>query len=149
MKRKAAATVQASAPKKTTKKQKRMKGSSRLADRTSAQELALAKPLKHSQKFSSQPLGLGITKKTSSMNVKISGGKTSMTSTGGGGVDRAPTCTLVLFDSGSSASDGEAAAPVPRRKCPWKSPPLKAIPKPSNVPTVKGTSAQSFTFHLY
>jgi hypothetical protein len=113
------------------------------------QELALAKPLKPSKKCISQSLGLSIIEKTSSTNVKISGGKTSSTSVGGGGSGRASARVLDLFDSGSPTSDGEAAAPVSCRKRPRKSPPLKAVLKPSDAPAVKGTSVWSFTFHLH
>jgi hypothetical protein len=87
-------------------------------DQTSAQELVLAKPLKASQKLSLQSSGLSIIEKTSSANVKISRGRASSTSTGGGGLVQAPTHALDLFDLGSSASGDEAAAPMPRQKCP-------------------------------
>jgi hypothetical protein len=55
---------------------------------------------------------------------------------------------LDLFDSASFAFDGEATAPVPCQKGPQKSPPSKAIPKPSDSPTMKVIFAQSFLFHL-
>jgi hypothetical protein len=61
----------------------------------------------------------------------------SPTSACGGGSGRALVHVLDLFGSGSSASDGEAAAPVPCRKYPQKSPPLKAVSKPSDAPTMK------------
>jgi hypothetical protein len=114
-----------------------MKGSSRSGDQTSAQELVLAKALKLSQKFSSQPSGLSVMENTSPANVKISGDKTSSTSAGGGGLIRALAHALDLFDPGSSASDDEVIAPVTHRKHLQKSPPLK------------GTSAQSSTCYLY
>jgi hypothetical protein len=79
-----------------------VKGSSRSGDQTFVQELALAKPLKPSRKFISQ-----------SSDVKIGGGKTSSTSACGGGSGRAPAHVLDLFGSGSSASNGEAAVPMP------------------------------------
>jgi hypothetical protein len=108
----------------------------------------MAKPLKQSKKFSLQSSGLSLTEKASSANVKISWGRTSSTSVGGGGVCWAPVQALDLFDLGSSASDGEAATDKPRRKCPRKSLPPKVVPKPSDAPAAKGTSARSFTFHL-
>jgi hypothetical protein len=94
-------------PKIATKKRKCVKGSSYLGDQTSAQELVRAKPLKASQKFSLRSSGLSIIEKTSFVNVKISRGKTSSTSMGGGGLDWAPAHALDLFNSGSSASDDE------------------------------------------
>jgi hypothetical protein len=139
-KQKGAATVQAPVPKKATEKQKHMKGLSRSGDQTSAQELVLAKPVKRSKKFSSQSSRLSIIEKTTSSNVKISMGKMTPTSVGGRALD--------LFDSGSSTSDSEAAAPIPRKKDPQKSPPLKAVIKPFDAPAAKGTSAWSFTSHL-
>jgi hypothetical protein len=110
--------AQAPALKKATEKWKHAKGSSCSRDQTSAQELALAKPLKQRRKFVSQSSGLSITEKTSFANVKISGAKTSLTSVGGGGEGQALAHALDLFDSDSSASDGEVAAPVPHRKRP-------------------------------
>jgi hypothetical protein len=104
--------------KKATEKRKHIKGSSCSRDETSTQVLALAKPLKPSKKFSSQSSRPSIIEKTSSANLKISGGKTFSTSMGWGGSGRAPARTLDLFDSGLSASSGEDAAPVPRRKRP-------------------------------
>jgi hypothetical protein len=89
-----------------------VKASSHSMDQTSVQELALAKPLKQRKKFSSQTSGLSIIEKTSSANVKIRRAKMSSTSAGGGGGGRAPN-TLDLYDSGSSAFDGEATAPMP------------------------------------
>jgi hypothetical protein len=135
-------------PKKDAEKWKYAKGSSCSGDQTSTQKLALAKPLKQSRKFGSLSSRLSVTEKTSSANVKISGGKTSLTSTGGGGAGWAPMCALDLFDSDSSTSDGKVVAHVPHRKHPRKSPLPKPIPKPSDAPVAKGTSAQSFTFHL-
>jgi hypothetical protein len=110
--------AQAVAPEKATEKRKHVKGSSRLGDETSTQVLALAKPLKPSKKFSSQSSGHSIIEKTSSANLKISRCKTFSTSTGWGGSGRASARTLDLFDSGLSASGGEDAAPMPRRKRP-------------------------------
>jgi hypothetical protein len=89
-------------------------GASHSMGQTSTQELVLAKCLKQSKKFISQSLRLSITEKTSSANIKISGGGGGvMTSTGGGGAAQPLTRMLDLFESGSSASDDEAAAPAP------------------------------------
>jgi hypothetical protein len=44
------------------------------------------------------------------VNVRINGGKTSSTSVGVVGAGWAPTRALDLFDSGSSAFDGEATS---------------------------------------
>jgi hypothetical protein len=79
-KRKVVATAQVPASKKATEKQKRAKGLSRSRDQTSAQELALSKPMKQSKKFISQSSGLSVTEKSSFVTIKISGGKTSSTS---------------------------------------------------------------------
>jgi hypothetical protein len=49
-------------------------GASHSMGQTSTQELVLAKCLKQSKKFISQSLRLSITEKTSSVNIKISGG---------------------------------------------------------------------------
>jgi hypothetical protein len=76
------------------------------------------------------------------------GGGTSSAFAGGGVATPAPMRALDLFDSGSSASDGAVVALVPRRKCPWKFPLLKAASKPSDAPATKGISTQSFHFSL-
>jgi hypothetical protein len=104
--------------------------------------------MKPSIKFSSQSSGLSIMEKTSSANVKISRGRTSSTSTGEGGLVRAPSHVLDLFNSGSSASSDEAVAPLQRRKRPQKSPPPKVVPKPSSAPATKGISAFLFFISL-
>jgi hypothetical protein len=111
-------------------------------------ELALAKPLKLSKKFVSQSLGLSSVEKTSSMNVKVIGGKTSSTFTGRSGAARALTHALDLFDSGSSTSDGGATNPTPPWKHPWKSPASKSVLKPSEAPVVKGIFEQFLALHL-
>jgi hypothetical protein len=80
------------------------------------------------------------------MTVKVSGGKTSLTSVSGGGAAHAPTRALGLFDSCSSTSDNEDVALVPRQKHPRKSPPPKAAPKPLGASATKGISTQSFHF---
>jgi hypothetical protein len=105
----------ASAPalKKATKKRRHTKGWSHSRDQTSVQELALADPLKQSTKFVSHSSGLSTAKKTSSVTVKILGGKTSSTSADGSGVAQALTRALDLFDLGSSASNGEVINPAP------------------------------------
>jgi hypothetical protein len=103
-KQKVAAAVQAPALKKATEKCKCPKGSSRSMGQMSAQELALTKPLKESKKFISQSSGLSVTEKSSSTTIKITGGKTSSSSTGGSGAAPAPTHALDLFDSGLSSS---------------------------------------------
>jgi hypothetical protein len=64
-----AAAVQASVQKKATKKQKRVKGSSRSGGQASEQEIALAKPLKQCEKFKAQSSRLSVIEKTSSMKL--------------------------------------------------------------------------------
>jgi hypothetical protein len=66
-----------------------------------------------SKKFVAQSSGLSITVKTSSANMKIAGKKTSLPPRGGRDATQASARALDLFDSGSSAFDGEPAAPVP------------------------------------
>jgi hypothetical protein len=116
-KRKSAATVPASAPKKAIEKRRRAKGSSCSVDQTFMQDLALAKPLKQSKKFVSHSLGPN--------------------STDISGVTQASTCALGLFDLGSSDSDGEPTNLASPRKHPRKSPILKIILKPSEALATK------------
>jgi hypothetical protein len=59
------------------------------------------------------------------------------TSVGGGGVGWAPARALDLY--ASFTSDKETIPLKPRRKRSKKSPPPKAIPKPSDDHAVKGT----------
>jgi hypothetical protein len=121
--------------------------SSHSRDQTSVQELALAKALKPSKKFSSGSSGLSPIEKAAATNVKAGRGKISSTSTGFGGADQALKA-LDLFDSGSSASHAEAATPLPCHKHPWKSPPLKGALKTFDAPTGKGMSMLNFVFLL-
>jgi hypothetical protein len=95
-----------------------MKGSSRSGDQTSAQELALAKALKPSKKFSSWSLGLNLVEKAFPSKGGIHGGKISLPCTSVTGVGTTPK-ELDLFGSSPSASEDEAAAPapVPHQKC--------------------------------
>jgi hypothetical protein len=88
-----------SSAKKGCKKRRCAKGSSNSGDHTSTQELTLAKPLKPSKKFVSQSSRLSSAEKASSTNVKVIGGKTSLTSTGGSGATR------VLTEGEPSAMD--------------------------------------------
>jgi hypothetical protein len=104
---------------KIYRKRRHVKGSSHSGDQTSAQELALAEPLKQSKKFISHSSG--------------------PSSTGGSGAAQAPARALDLSDSGSSASDGETANPTPPQKCPRKSTILKDDLKPFESPALKGT----------
>jgi gamma-glutamyltranspeptidase len=59
-------------------------------------------------------------------------------------VAQAPARALDLFESGSSASDGEPANLAPPRKRPRKSPVPKIVPKPSEALATKGTLEQFF-----
>jgi hypothetical protein len=97
---KSAATVPALALKKAIENRRRVRGSSRFGDRTSVKELALAKPLKLSEKFVSHSSGPSFT--------------------GGGIAALTPAHTLDLFDSSSSASDAEPTDPMSPRKRPRK-----------------------------
>jgi hypothetical protein len=90
-KHKSAATGVALEPRKTFRKRGRGRRSSHSVTQTSAQELALAKPLKRSTKMTS-------------------------TSAAGSGATCAPKCGLNLFDSSSSASE-DGTAPKTFRGC--------------------------------
>jgi hypothetical protein len=104
------------------------------------QELALAMALKPSKKFNSGSSGLSLTEKASTTKVKTSEGKASSTSACVIGASKALK-VLDLFGSGSSAFDGEAVAPTPRRKRLQKSHPLKTVRRSSGAPATKRTSA--------
>jgi hypothetical protein len=127
-KRKSTGAVPALAPKKATEKRRCVRGSSRLGDRTAAKELALAKLLKLSKKFVSHSSGPSCAS--------------------GGSAAPALARALDLFDSGSFASDAEPTDPMPPRKCPWKSPVLKTISKPSEALATKGTLEQFLFLRL-
>jgi hypothetical protein len=126
-----------------------VKGSSCSGDQTSAQELALAKALKPSKKFSSGSSGLSLAEKASTAKGGIHMGKTSLPRTSVGSVGTTPKA-LDLFGSVSSASEDEAVAPVhvPRRKRPQKSP-LKTARKSSDVSPMKGSSVRGCSIHLF
>jgi hypothetical protein len=93
-KHKSAATGVALEPRKTFRKRGRGRRSSHSVTQTSAQEFALAKPLKRSTKMTS-------------------------TSAAGSGVTCAPKCGLNLFDSSSSASEDGTAPPERPQKRSW------------------------------
>jgi hypothetical protein len=87
---------------------------------TFMQELTLAKPMKHSNKFVVKSSRLTVAEKATVVTVKIAGKETCFASAGGSGATRAPMCALDLFVLGSSASANE---PTPREqpcKCPRK-----------------------------
>jgi hypothetical protein len=69
-------------------------------------ELALAKPMKRSNKFVTKSSRLSVVKKATATTIKIAGKKTYSASAGGSGVIRASTCVLDLFGLGSSAPLG-------------------------------------------
>jgi hypothetical protein len=83
---------------------------------TSAQELALAKPLKCSMKFAARSSELSATEKTSLARVNDAGKK--------------PKHALDLFGSDSSASDGDAVPFKRPQKRPRESSISKEMPKP-------------------
>jgi hypothetical protein len=96
---------------------------------TSAQELALAKPLKRSTKFAAKSFGLSPAEKASITGVEATGNKMSSTSTTGSDATRAPKRALNLFDSGSSVSD-DGAAPLERpQKHSWETSLSEDVPK--------------------
>jgi hypothetical protein len=69
------------------------------------QELAVAKPMKHSNKFVAKSSGLSVAEKATAAIIKIAGRKMCSTFTGGSGVTRASTRALGLFGLGSSSDD--------------------------------------------
>jgi hypothetical protein len=91
-------------PRKTSRRCGHGRGSSRFGAQTFAQELALAKALKPSKKF---------TVKTFVAGVEAAGKKTFFTTASGSGMTHSPKHMLNLFGSDSSMSDGEAI-PVER-----------------------------------
>jgi hypothetical protein len=119
---KSVGAVPAPAPKRGAEKRRCARGSSHSRDRTSVKELALAKLLKPSKKFVSHSSG--------------------PSSADGGSATPFLARALDLFDTGSSTSDAEPTNLVLSRKCPRKSPILKAVPKPSEAPTAKHTLEQ-------
>jgi hypothetical protein len=100
-KHKSAITGIAAAPRKIASKRGRGRRSSHSGTETSAQELALAKPLKCSMKFAVKSSGLSSAEKASVTGVGATGKKMCPTSTGGSGATRAPKRALNQFDSGS------------------------------------------------
>jgi hypothetical protein len=96
---------------KTSKKWGRGRRSSHSGTQTSAQDLALARPMKHSIKFAAKFSELSPTEKASVAGVEAAGKKTSSTFTARSGATCALKCALNLFDIGSSASDDETAPP--------------------------------------
>jgi hypothetical protein len=136
-------------PQKFDQKRRRTKGLSRSEDQTSTQELALAKALKPSKKFSLGSSGLSLTEKASASKGGVHGGKTSLPNANVGGTVMTPKA-LDLFGFASSTSEGEAAAPahVPHWKRPHKSSP-KTIQKSSDVPIAKGTSVRKRSIRLF
>jgi hypothetical protein len=116
-KHKYAATVTASAPRKTSKRCGRGRRSSHSGAQTSAQKLALAKALKPSKKFAVKACVAG---------VKATGKKTFCTSAGGSGVTHDPKCVLNLLGSNLLAAPLEWL-----RKHSKETPLAKDIPKSS------------------
>jgi hypothetical protein len=95
---------------------------------TSAQELALAKSLKHSSKFAAKSSSISTAERASVASVKVVGKKMSSTCAGGSVAAHALTRVLNLFDS---ASDNKNAPSEPPRKRLSKSPLAKGVRKPS------------------
>jgi hypothetical protein len=107
--------------------------SSHSAVQTSVQELALAKPLKHSSKLATKSSGLSVAERAFVAGVKTGSKKMSSSFTDGSGMTPALTHALNLFDLDSSASDDENAPPEP----PWKH--LRGSPRPKDMPKSSAT----------
>jgi hypothetical protein len=99
------------APRKTSGKWGRGRRSSHSGTQTSTQELAMARPLKHSIKFAAKFSRLSPTEKASVAGVEAAGKNTSSTFAAGSGVTCAPKCALNLIGSSSSVSNDETAPP--------------------------------------
>jgi hypothetical protein len=84
--------------------------------RTSAQELALAKPLGRGKKLFAKSPGLGVAKKVLLVGIDAA--------------DSKPKRAVNLFGSNSSTSDDESASPRRPRKRAWGSGIAKQIPEP-------------------
>jgi hypothetical protein len=108
---KSAAIGMAPAPRKASRKWGAGRRSSHYGTQTSTQELALAKPLKHSMNFATKSSRLSPAEKASITGVEAASKKMSSTSAARSGATRAPKRALNLFDSSSSASDDETAPP--------------------------------------
>jgi hypothetical protein len=106
-KRKSATVGMTSAPRKTSRRRGHGRRPSHSRAETSTQELALAKALKPSKKFST---------KTSTVGSEAADKKMFCTSTGRSGTTRAPKRALNLFGFDSSASNNETI-PVEAGDC--------------------------------
>jgi hypothetical protein len=106
-----ATTTPAPALRKASEKCVRRRRLSHSRNQTSARKLALAKPLKHGNKFVAKSSELRLVDKPSIAGIDIAGKKKSSTSVGGSSVTHALTCVLNLFDSNSSDSGDESAPP--------------------------------------
>jgi hypothetical protein len=71
--------------------------------------VALAKQLKHNMKFAAKSSRLSTVEKAYVARVEVAGKKISSTSVAGSSVTHVPKHALDLFDSSSSALDGETA----------------------------------------
>jgi hypothetical protein len=92
---------------------------------TSTLELALAKPMKHSNKFVVKSSGLSVAEKAIASTVEVVSKKTHSASAGGRGMIWALMCALDLFGSSSSSSDNKMTLQEPPHKHP------KGVLKPS------------------
>jgi hypothetical protein len=125
---KSVAMRMAPALRKTFKKWGHGRRFSHSRTQTSAQELALAMPLKCSTKFATKASGLSPAEKASIAGVEATGKKTSSAFVARNGMTRAPKHSLNLFDSGSSVSDDETSLERPR-KCSQETPLSGVVPK--------------------
>jgi hypothetical protein len=97
-------------------------------------EVALAKPVKHSNKFIVKSFGLSVVKKVIAATVMIADKKTHFASVGGNNVIQASTHALDLHGLGSSVSDDETKP----RELPCKRPRNFLLPKGVPKPSVMG-----------
>jgi hypothetical protein len=103
--------------------------SSHSVTQTSTQELALAKPLKHSMKFVAKSSRHSPTEKASVAGVEAACKKMSSTFAARSGVTHAPKCALNLFDSSSLASNVKIVPPKWSGKCSRETSLSEDVPK--------------------
>jgi hypothetical protein len=131
-KHKPAAATPAPPTRKTSGKRGRGRKSFDSGTQTSMLEVALAKPVKRSNKFIVKSFGLNVVKKATAATVMIADKKTHSASVGGNNVIQASTHVLDLHGLGSSASDDETKP----RELPCKRPRKFLLPKGVLKPSV-------------
>jgi hypothetical protein len=102
---------------KTSRKRGRGRKLTRRETRTSAQDIAVAKPLGSGKILSAKSSGFSIAEKASLVGIETAGGK--------------PKCALNLFNSDSSTSNDDTTPSQRPRKCAKDSSVSKQVAKPA------------------